>query len=111
MPVTDAQARIDAGMTVLRARFLKRLPGRLDEIRSALATCDAPADAASPHPAARLAHSLAGAAGTFGYDTLAGTARRLDAALRAPGTPPAALAEAFAALVASAGALQDLAGN
>jgi HPt (histidine-containing phosphotransfer) domain-containing protein len=45
---------------------------------------------------ARLAHSLAGAAGTFGFDALTAAARRLDACLRDPASPRALVAAGLA---------------
>jgi len=94
--MTDTQARIEAGMTVLRGRFMERLPARLDELAAAFAAFpEAGGEEASAHMA-RLAHSLAGAAGTFGFEALAAAARRLDACLRDPANPRARVAAGLA---------------
>lgn len=71
-----------AKLTALRAAFAAGLPERME----AIAACWRAAEAAAPPQQVptelvRLAHSLAGSAGTFGYHRLGDKARELEEAL------------------------------
>lgn len=83
-------------MAVLRGRFIERLPARVDELTSAFAAFSEDGGEEARAHMARLAHSLAGAAGTFGYDAMAAAARRLDVCLRDPACPRVRVAAGLA---------------
>ncbi|MBX3676890.1 MAG: diguanylate cyclase [Rhodocyclaceae bacterium] len=93
-----------AKLAPLRRRFVDELPARVDTLRAAL-TASPPRN----EDALRAAHSLAGTAGTFGFQTLGETARKLELSLAdADSGEWKRLLEAVAAEVAAA--LKD-AGN
>jgi signal transduction histidine kinase/CheY-like chemotaxis protein/HPt (histidine-containing phosphotransfer) domain-containing protein len=84
--------------------FVRRLPGRVREIRSAF-------DARNGDAVAELAHWLKGSAGSVGFDAFTGPARRLETAARRVEIAEAAAAiaeiEALAARIAPATAPPD----
>lgn len=83
-------------MALLRGRFVERLPARLDEFAAAFAAIPEAGGEVPRAHMARLAHSLAGAAGTFGFEALAAAARRLDTCLRDPASPRTLVAAGLA---------------
>jgi chemotaxis protein histidine kinase CheA len=69
------QAQVD----LMKKVFLGRLQVRFDKMNEALAQCHAdPADDVALTELHRLLHSLAGAAGTFGFDAMGGSAKALE---------------------------------
>ncbi len=81
--MSDDAAAIQAKVDVLAKVFLARLPVRYEKMNAALALCRAD-PGADEHwtELLRLLHSLAGAAGTFGCDTLGTQAGMIELLLK-----------------------------
>lgn len=107
---------MSAELDELRASFRGRLEERVREIEAAWEAAAIGGGGGDGAPAAlalllRLAHSLYGAAGTFGYPAAGEAARALElgvrAVLNAPGAPGAPAASDLAALGPLVAALRD----
>jgi HPt (histidine-containing phosphotransfer) domain-containing protein len=82
--VTDALTTVAALLQQHRAAYLQSLPARLGQLDALNPALDDPARNATTLPVLeRLAHSLAGSAGTFGFRVLSDTARALELAVQA----------------------------
>lgn len=75
MAIDDMLVKLKA----LQTGFGLKLPGRLDAIDSALQDCrDQPQQRDHVETLHRLLHTMAGSAGTFGYDALGARAREFE---------------------------------
>jgi HPt (histidine-containing phosphotransfer) domain-containing protein len=75
MSVEDMQGKVDLMAKV----FLGRLPVRFEKINEAFAQCSANlGDDGAWTELHRLLHSLAGAAGTFGFDAMGQHAKQIE---------------------------------
>ena len=70
-----------AKLTALRAAFAAGLPERMEAMMACLRAAEAGDPHQTPDELIRLAHSLAGSAGNFGYHRLGDKARELEEAL------------------------------
>lgn len=75
--------RLRAALDELRRRFVERSAGRIAELEELVARIAAGGDGGSARAARRIAHELAGGAGSFGHPELGRAAAALEAALRA----------------------------
>lgn len=81
-PVNDPRTTVAALLQQHRAAYLQALPARLGQLDALAPTLGDPRQHADVLPALeRLAHSLAGSAGTFGFRDLGDTARALELAV------------------------------
>lgn len=92
MGVDDADLGGAARFDVLREAYLPRLRERLGELVREL-------EAGAHDASARIAHKIAGAAGSYGYSEVSEEARRIERGLE--GCPPHTFADAARALLAS----------
>lgn len=90
----SVEASLDAQIGVLAERFGLQLPVKLSKIEEALDTGDL-------QECERLAHTLAGSAGSFGYSGVTDAARALEQDLAAGGSPRESF-ELLVAVIASA---------
>jgi len=82
--VTDKASAVAAKLRTLQDAFAAQLPERLAAIEQAWSALRSTDKTSAPnHDLSRLIHSLAGAAGTFGYRRLGEQARELEIALSA----------------------------
>lgn len=82
--MTDKEKSLEEKLKVLEIMFLNKLPGRLEEITQALAQfVAAPHDKEALDLIHRLLHTMAGSAGTFGFDDVGEEARTYDNKLKA----------------------------
>ncbi|ACR32556.1 hypothetical protein [Burkholderia glumae] len=99
----DSLPDFERQLAVLRARFTAGLAARRDELDAAWAEWNALAgtpDAERPRAMLAIAlHRLAGAALSYGYDTLGQESRALEARVTANGAQPGELAVPFATIV------------
>jgi len=75
--------RLRAALGELRRRFVERSAGRIAELEELLARLSDGPDAGAARAARRIAHELAGGAGSFGHPELGRAAAALEARLRA----------------------------
>lgn len=97
--------RLRAALDELRRRFVERSAGRIAELGELVARIAAGADGETVRAARRIAHELAGGAGSFGHPELGRAAAALEAALReveAGGGDVEAVRNAFEAVRARA---------
>ncbi len=74
-----ANAELLAKLQVMQAQYAARLPDKLQAIDAALQACrDQPEEAQHVETLHRLLHTMAGAAGTFGFDGLGLQAREFE---------------------------------
>jgi len=105
----EEAAALERAIAPLRDAFREKLPGRLAEIDARLAAARG-GDRAALAEANRLAHTLKGTAGSYGFDAVSRAAGEIEALTEpdaAPSASDAALDDALAALrdaVAGAGA-------
>jgi HPt (histidine-containing phosphotransfer) domain-containing protein len=105
----EAEENPGAQLAELRASFRPRLTARVEEIAAEWETVRPAATAPPGNPAPdllrrlhRLAHSLAGTAGTFGFPAVGDAARNLERRLERVGSsPPPAEASEIESLVAT----------
>lgn len=89
---------LDAMMQVLRAEYLAEAPARLAEFRTQLDAWEA-GDAAACDRLHRLAHQMAGSAGSYGFADASTAARQMERLLQPAPTPDAALLAVLRAAV------------
>ncbi len=98
--------QIDAGMALLAARFIQRLPERQVRLQAGWAEWQANSKATVPAALIRELHALAGAAPLFGHPALGDQCRALEQALQQADTVIEKAAPAITALFAGITALQ-----
>ena len=82
--MTDQEKSLEEKLKVLELMFLGKLPGRLAEIEQALEQfLAAPEDKEALQLMHRLLHTMAGTAGTFGFNEVGEAARLYDNQLKA----------------------------
>ena len=91
-------AEIDQKVSAIRDRFVRKTAAREEALREMISRLQSPDWHGSAREAAQMGHSLAGAAGTFGFDTLGKCAddveRQADLLLASGGTDTRALQSA-----------------
>ena len=92
MGVDDANSGGAAGLDALREAYLPRLREQLGELVAEL-------EVGARDASARLAHKIAGAAGSYGFAEVSEAARRIERGLE--GFPPQTFVDASRALLAS----------
>ncbi len=101
----DTPPDFERQLALLRARFTAGLGARREELRAGWDDWNAAAatgDGDRPRAVLAIAlHRLAGAALSYGFDTLGQHARAFEARITADGAEPGALIEPFATLVAA----------
>ena len=82
MELSGLSPAVRKRLEALAVQFQQELPGRIDEIREAAALLSHGADRPDAFAELRLrVHKLAGAAATFGFEALAGRARKTEHAI------------------------------
>lgn len=81
-PVGAQTADFDAELEALRTEYRSRLPDKVEELATAVQSALSTRNAEDTQRAQRLAHTLKGTAGSYGFDDLARRVERIDETLR-----------------------------
>ncbi len=81
---TDAKKELERQLAALRVAYIEKLPGKFEDLAKLIAEARALGTDESADALMRLAHTLAGTAGSYGLDDVSQAARKIEELIGKP---------------------------